>query len=128
MTSLTRNDPNGSSDIIFGDVGRDIIQAGNGNNFVYALAGDDDILTGSGRTRSTADQARTTSLRAWGPAHDLRGGQFLGSSGANDVNTIYGDTEDAGNTSGSGDLIYGDIGNDVIYAGAGTMLVCALGN
>lgn len=109
----TSGTPVGSTnDTLYGGRDDDQIFAGPGNDAVYARAGSDLIVGGAGKDRI------------------FGGGSATGGGSAADVNTIYGDDQNASGGDGNeanADVIYGDVGRDVIYAGGGSDSVSALG-
>ncbi|MEQ1825056.1 MAG: SUMF1/EgtB/PvdO family nonheme iron enzyme, partial [Pirellula sp.] len=123
-------------DEIYGDIGQDTIQGNSGNDRIDALAGNDDVRGGDGNDRIVAGLGSDLVVGGWGRDVIFGGIDSVGSTSASiESNVIYGD-EDGQNRDAPGtmigvaadheDLIYGDQGDDFIYAGFGNDTIYAL--
>ena len=96
--------PSDHNDLIYGDVDADIIFGSAGSDVIYGLAGSDRIVGG------------------W-QADTIYGGAGARGTNANDVNTIFGDSQTATTIAGDplehSDRVYGDLGRDIISTGLG---------
>ena len=96
------------NDQVASGAGNDQIIAGNGNDSIWGEAGNDTIWVGSGNDVIYGDwQLNATDKSQDGSDDDL----------------IYG-----GSVAGTGDTIFGGVGNDTIYGGAGNDLILGFAN
>jgi len=127
------------NDEIYGDIGQDTIYAGAGNDRLFGLAGNDDIRGEAGDDTIYAGAGSDLVVGGWGRDSIYAGNDEKGDASAtNDVNVIFGDmdginrdTDPVASSSTfdpslQADLIYGDQGNDFIYAGYGNDAVYGL--
>ena len=131
-------DGGAGDDEIYGDIGPDTIFGRDGNDAVYAPAGNDWIDAGNGNDVIQAGAGSDYIIGGWGRDRiyaDVAESGTAANATANDVNFIYGDLDgvnrDAAWTMSSAaadheDLIYGDQGDDFIYAGFGNDTVYGL--
>ncbi|MEW6155801.1 MAG: hypothetical protein AB1813_00100 [Verrucomicrobiota bacterium] len=119
LTQITTND---GVDTEFGD---DVIDAGNGNNFVFAGLGSDRVDSFEGRDVITGDQATLVQLESgvWISldSHDFtRGGNDIIRSGAGDDLIIAGHGLDDVAAEADNDMVFGDNGQ-VVRTNAGAL-------
>ena len=110
--------------------GYPIDRGSDGNDQIYSLAGNDTIDAGDGDDWIVAGTGSDNIIGGWGRDTIYAGVSTAGGGSAADVNTVYGDRADGaampGLPSDHADLIYGDVGDDVIRAGYGNDVLYGL--
>ncbi len=128
-------DAGDGDNIVYGDFGNDTITTGGGEDEVYAFGGNDRIDVGDRDDVVYAGAGSDRVAGGWGRDVIYGGVSAAGGGSANDVNMIFGDvvTDDPGQPPGTppassthADVIYGDLGTDMIDSYAGDDVVYGL--